>query len=273
MISTRKSVSILFTLVLFSVSAHAQSPRDELKQLTTELQQSPSDDALREKIIKLALNVKPAPAIPEEAERRMARGSAAFKGATTAADYQDSAKEFDQATVAAPWYGDAYFNLGMAQDKAENYEAALRSLNFATLASPDGKEIRSLIHEVEYRRDKKNSPEARAAREKEADQRFLASLDGTKYDCGETRTKANAALEISKGKFFSYTNHVGYQGLWHGFNEQDASRVVQGRMSQWSYQNHDIRIQIFDDHLVVSEKMHSEEYGGANSLNWTCRRR
>lgn len=62
--------------------------------------------------------------------------------------------EFDQATLAAPWYGDAYFNLGVAQDKAENYEAALRSLKLAQLATPGSKDIKALIYQVEYRNNK-----------------------------------------------------------------------------------------------------------------------
>ena len=43
-------------------------------------QKNPNDNALREKIIKLAQELKPAPAVPDEAERRMVRGTAAFKG-------------------------------------------------------------------------------------------------------------------------------------------------------------------------------------------------
>jgi tetratricopeptide (TPR) repeat protein len=156
-------------------------PLDKLIENVEQLQRNPSDTALREKIIKLAQELKPAPAVPEEAERRMARGTAAFKGAKSVADYRDAAKEFEQATIAAPWYGDAYHNLGVAQDKAEQYEAALRSLKLALLASPDNKEIKGIIYEVEYRNEKANSPEVRAAQEKEKQDAFLRSLDGAKF--------------------------------------------------------------------------------------------
>lgn len=114
-----------------------------------ERRETQNDTALRERIIKLAPTLKPAPVLPDEAERWMVRGSAAFKGATSAAGYLDAAKEFEQATLAAPWYGDAYFNLGVAQDKAEDYAAALSSLKLAQLASPGSKEIKLLIYEVE----------------------------------------------------------------------------------------------------------------------------
>src|SRR5688500_367571 len=133
--STSKLIIFFITCFALTASAYAQTPREELKQMFEQLQKTPKDNALREKIVKLAVEIKPAPAIPEEAERRMARGGAAFKSATPASDYQDAVKEFEQATLAAPWYGDAYFNLGVAQDKAGNYEAALRDRKSTRLNS------------------------------------------------------------------------------------------------------------------------------------------
>ena len=187
---TGKLIIISFALFALVASAYAQSPREELQQMVEQLQNSPADTALREQIIKLALTLKPAPVLPPEAERRMVRGSAAFKGATSVTGYQDAAKEFEQATLAAPWYGDAYFNLGVTQDKAENYEAALRNLKLARLASPDSKEIQTLIYEVEYRQEKVHSPEAQAAKQKQKDDELVRSLDGVRFDCPELRDPA-----------------------------------------------------------------------------------
>lgn len=152
--STSKHIVFFLTCLALAANVYAQSPREQLQQMVEQLQKMPSDNALRERIIKLGAEIKPAPAVPEEAVRRMARGAAAFKSATSAADYHDAANEFEQATLAAPWYGDAYYNLGVAQDKAGNYQAALRSLNLAQLSALDSREIKELIYEVEYRRDK-----------------------------------------------------------------------------------------------------------------------
>ncbi len=181
--------SMLFVLVisvlLFSAVVQAETPLEQLRQMVQQLQQQPNNAALREKIIKLVQEVNPAPAIPEEAERRMARGMAAFKGAQSPSDYRDAVREFELATLAAPWYGDAYFNLGVAQDKAQLYEDALRSLRLAQLTSPASKEIRELIYEVEYRNEKAHSPEAEAARQaalqKEREASFFKSLDGATF--------------------------------------------------------------------------------------------
>lgn len=203
--SAMKFLVLLFTVLILTNTAFAESPREQLKQMVEQLQKSPNDNALREKIIKLAQELKPAPAVPEEAERRMVRGTAAFKGAKSVADYRDAAKEFELATLAAPWYGDAYFNLGVAQDKAENYEAALRSLKLAQLASSEVKEIKALIYEVEYRNDKVISAVAAVEQEKRAKKEFIEKLDGAQWQRDNKYDKSHCAdhtYEIHRGEIY-----------------------------------------------------------------------
>jgi hypothetical protein len=170
----------LLTPTLFSqTNAPAVSPSDQLQHLTAQLQNAPDDTALRGRIIALAQTIAPAPALPDEAERRMVRGTEAFKEAKSTSDFQDAVKEFQQATLAAPWSGDAYFNLGLAQDKAGDYAGSLASLKLAQLASPDSKDIRDLYYKVEYQRDKaaeQNSPAA-------IEQRAAAAEEKNKQDC------------------------------------------------------------------------------------------
>ena len=152
--TTGKLIIFIFTFLALAESAYAESPREQLKQMVEQLQSSPNDDALREKIIMLAATLNPAPEVPEGAVRHLEYGKAANAGAKSPEDYKEAAKEFEQAVLAAPWLGAAYYNLGWTQDKLENYEAALRSLNLARLALPDNKVIKEKIYQVEYR-DKK----------------------------------------------------------------------------------------------------------------------
>ena len=161
---TMKLFALLFGVSMLANAAYAESPREQLKQMVEQLQKNPSDDALREKIIKLAKTLRPQPSIPDEAERRMVRGTEAFKEAKSATDYQAAATEFQQATLAAPWDGDAYFNLGVAQDKAEQYDAAIHSLKFAQLVSPS-KAIQDMIYKIQYQQEKANAPAELAARQ------------------------------------------------------------------------------------------------------------
>jgi tetratricopeptide (TPR) repeat protein len=176
-----KLTVIIIGFLALAASAYAQPPREQLNQMVQQLQKSPNDNALREKIIKLVLTLKPSPALSPEAERRMVRGGAAFNGATSVADYRAAAKEFEHATLAAPWYGEAYFNLGVAQDKAEDFDAALLSLKFAALASPGNKDAEKLSYAVEFRKEKAAGPEARAAKQKLKDEALMKSLEGAVF--------------------------------------------------------------------------------------------
>ena len=156
------NVTFIVAVVLLEAvtNPHAESSREQLNALVTQLQGNPGDNALREQIIKLAQGLDPAPAVPEESVRHMARGRAAFKGAQKESDYRAAALEFASATNAAPWYGDAYYNLGLAQDKAGDYAAAITSLKLALLAVPDSSDAKELLYEVEYRQEKVISPDA-----------------------------------------------------------------------------------------------------------------
>lgn len=193
---TMKLWVLFFGVLVLGSVANAQTPREKLQQMVEQLQKTPNDNALREKIIVLAATLKPAPVIPEEAERHLAYGTAAFTGAKAVADYAEAAKEFELVTLAAPWVGDAYFNLGVAQDKAENYEAALRSLNLARLASPDSKDIRALIYQVEYRNKKAQAIKEEAKREAAATPKGFVSQGGLTWmpvnDSRKTWSDANA---------------------------------------------------------------------------------
>lgn len=190
--------SLLFITLALCAGAHAQTPREQFRQMVEQLQKAPNDGALRERIIALASTLKPPPAVPADLERRMSRGTAAFKGATSIADYRDAAKEFEQATLAAPWHADAYFNLGVTQDKAEDYEAALRSLKLALLASPESTETKALIYEVEYRYEKANSPAGRAAKQKNRESELMKSLEGAVFSYAYP--KMERQYRISNGR-------------------------------------------------------------------------
>ena len=96
-----KILSAIFFL-LFCVSiAQAQTPQATLTQYIADLQKNPGDYALREKIIRHVQTMKQKPPLPEEAERYMARGAAAVKGAKTEKDFQEAAAEFEKASLAA----------------------------------------------------------------------------------------------------------------------------------------------------------------------------
>lgn len=106
----------------------------------------------------LCLTVMPrivsAQTIPEEARRHMARGQAAVEMAKSAGDYALAAKEFEQAARLAPDWADAYYSLGMVQEKAGKYSDAVTSLRQylrLTPNTPDAQKIREQIYKLEYK--------------------------------------------------------------------------------------------------------------------------
>lgn len=148
-----KLIIFIFTLLALAASAYAQSPREELKQMVEQLRQTPTDNALREKIISFAAKQKPAPVIPEEAERRMARGEAAFERAKDPAEYANAIREFQTAANAAPWLATPYFNLGVTEEKAGHPNEALKNFRWYLLAAPNAKDavdIRKRLFKLEY---------------------------------------------------------------------------------------------------------------------------
>jgi len=121
---------------------------ETFEQYVADLQKNPADKALREKIIKTAQTMKPAPAVPEEAERNMSRGVVFFTKATDNAGYQKAIVEFEAAANAAPWLDKAYYNLGVAQEKAGLFKEAIRSLKLYLLADPNAKNAREVRNQI-----------------------------------------------------------------------------------------------------------------------------
>ncbi len=159
----KKLVTLVMLLLVNAPLAFGQSPREDLQQLIQQLRGHPEDNALRERIIRAAQEVKPPPIVPEEAERRIARGTVAFKEAKSTADYSDAAREFEHAALLAPWYADVYYNLGIARSKAEDYSGAARSLRFYLLAAPDAsdaKAAKALMFEMEYKQERADKAKA-----------------------------------------------------------------------------------------------------------------
>ncbi len=209
-----RKAAVVLALIVMTVQcppslSQAQSPtqQEALIQYVADLQKTPNDTALREKIIRYVQTMTPAPAIPEEAERFMARGAAAVKGAKTEADFQDAAREFEKASLAAPWLPAAYYNLGITQDKAGKYREAMQSLKLYLLAAPeasDAKAVKTLIYEIEYRQEKAakdSSPAAIAETKQNTFEDLLRKIDGRRYTAKNPFYNEGMYLDV-RGKVF-----------------------------------------------------------------------
>ena len=167
---------IIFAIAILTsmASAHAQSPREQLNQMVGQLQKTPTDNALREKIIKLAREVKPAPAVPEEAKRAFVMGGTYQKEAKSPEDFGLAVKAFQDATSAAPWWGDAYYNLSVALESAKRYDEAKNALAHYLLTNPkDAEEAQNRLYALDAKKVLAEKQAAIAARAQEEEKERL----------------------------------------------------------------------------------------------------
>lgn len=115
-------------------------PANFIRSLVLQL----DDISTRRLVIKLGRQLKPAPAISEEARKYFVEGSAIVKAAKNSTQQVLAVTSFIEALKIAPWWGDAYYNLGVAQDLAERYDEAEIALNFYLLTNPSEVERRDV---------------------------------------------------------------------------------------------------------------------------------
>lgn len=146
--STIKLLALIFGVLVLAHTANAESPREQLKQMVEQLQKNSSDDALREKIIKLAQGLKPAPAVPEEAIEFEGRAQFAFTSAKAENDYLAAAKEYEKAISVAPWVSGYYSDLCTIYEKAGKFEEAKHNCEFSLVGLADSVQITDIKRRI-----------------------------------------------------------------------------------------------------------------------------
>ncbi len=109
--TTSKLIICVLASLALAASVYAQSPREQLQQMVEQLRKTPNDNALRERIIKLAPTLKPAPALPDPAVTFEGRAQFAFRSAKSENDFLVAAQEYEKAVAAAPWVLGYYTDL------------------------------------------------------------------------------------------------------------------------------------------------------------------
>jgi tetratricopeptide (TPR) repeat protein len=113
---------------------------------------------VRKKIIIASQSMKTPPGLPEDYVRYMTRGQAKIKMGG-AGSFEAASKEMEQAVMAAPWWGDGYYNLGIVQEKAGKYGEAMQNFQLYLIASPssaDAKIIRAKLYEIEVMKEEED---------------------------------------------------------------------------------------------------------------------
>ncbi len=170
--------------------AQPQSPQETLTQYISDLQKKPDDNPLREKTIKFVQEMKPAPAIPEEARRYFIEGNALLKAAKEQKGYGLALDAYRQCLLAAPWWAEAYYNYSVALELANRFDEAVNILKLYIATNPGGEESRKAqdkIYEIGAKKKlaaqerEESSPKAIAAKKQNEFEQWFKRLDGARY--------------------------------------------------------------------------------------------
>ena len=126
------------------------------KALETSSSGSEIESRLRRKAIELASGMQPPPEVPEEAKRHLSRAKAYISSASGPDDLASAAAEFRAAAIAAPWLPQAYYNLGLIQQKTGDYAGAMASYRIYKEFGPkqDADAVRDRIDQLEVLQEK-----------------------------------------------------------------------------------------------------------------------
>jgi hypothetical protein len=132
------ALGVVLTTLGFSQTAPPVDPAEQLKRYLAELQHNPGDEALRTRIITLALTLDPKPPTPDAAWEASGKGGFLLENGKTMPDFAAGAAAFGQASLLAPWVPDFYFNQGVLLERAERYPEAIKAFRWYVTAAPGG---------------------------------------------------------------------------------------------------------------------------------------
>jgi len=120
---------------------------------------SEPETRVREKLLRSAASAPPP--VPEEAVRMSQRAQAFLKFAQDRAGFAKAAAELEGALRLAPWWGEAYFNMGLVQEKLGAPAEAIRYLKLYLLAAPgaaDAEKVKVRLVELEVKQELERAP-------------------------------------------------------------------------------------------------------------------
>lgn len=191
---TFTNVLALLLLTVAPAPVYSQT-HAELHAMVQQLQANPSDTALRERIIQVARALKPAPAIPEAARESFVQGTTIAQSAKDAAGQALAVQRFEQAIRIAPWWGDAWYNLAVAQELAGQLDAARRSLQLYILTGLDAEEARKAqdrIYALEAKNELASTEAANVAARKRADADALWNARWVSYHASGSSSRLSS---------------------------------------------------------------------------------
>jgi tetratricopeptide (TPR) repeat protein len=165
-----------------------ESLKQQVAALAGLTEGSDAEQSLRKDIIASTMKLNPVPAIPEEARRHFVIANTFVRDGKQSQDYSHAIEEYKKALLLAPWYADAYYNLGVSLQASGDYPAAERALRLYLYSAPSASDARTVQDHI-YEMSARTTAYSQKANEQMNEFRHLVA--GIRYDqhswCGFIR--------------------------------------------------------------------------------------
>jgi hypothetical protein len=250
-------------LILISSNANAQSKQDTLKQYTVELQKNPSDNPLRKKIILLSQKISPSPILPEEARKNFVMGMALLNDAKTKEDYELVITKMKNSLSFAPWYTEAYKQLGLTQELSGHFDEAIINIGFymlSPLSETDKQKAQDEIYIIEAKKEKAISSEALKKKEEDSFSTYLLKNEGAVFS-NNTGRGGWAEIVIEKGVVLLGERHT--DESWLKLNPDDRGKLC--RIKRYTFK--EFVEKVYEDDFYGGTQV--DTYGNRMYRIWT----
>ncbi len=151
--------------------------------------------------------------VPDAYYQLMGRANYAFQNATSTADYAAAVKLFQQAADAAPWLPDTYYNLGKAQEKAKQFNDAIRSLQRYLDLKPNAADRDKVHAEIEeLQGEAQQASEQPSAEQKEQQQQAALELTWTDPATGLMWARQDNGSDVNWQQATNYCQNLTLAG-------------------------------------------------------------
>lgn len=139
----RKLLTLLPLLCLLAAPCAAQGnstplekSRYDFLRLLAKVRENPGDAKAREALLVFADRMDPKPPVPVEAKKFYVKAMALHLEAVNDTDFDKAVMAYGRALEIAPWWGQCYYNMGMALDAAKRFREAEEALRLYALVKP-----------------------------------------------------------------------------------------------------------------------------------------
>ncbi|MHB0995598.1 MAG: tetratricopeptide repeat protein [Elusimicrobiales bacterium] len=117
-------------------STPVEKSRYAFLRLLARVRENPEEVKAKEALLLFADRMDPKPPIPVEAKKFYVKAMALHLEAVNDTDFDKAVMSYERALEIAPWWGQCYYNMGMALDAGKRFREAEEALRLYALVKP-----------------------------------------------------------------------------------------------------------------------------------------